>query len=141
MTERRPAGMSFESWVDVQIREAMERGEFDDLPGKGKPIADLGRPRDDLWWIKDKLRRENLSLLPPALQLKKDLEDARRAIAAAPSEREVQRIVEELNERIIRANRTTTSGPPTTLMPLDLDRELARWRAAGGEAPPADLDG
>ena len=35
-------------WVDLQIQQAMARGDFDDLPGKGKPIKDLGsaaRPR------------------------------------------------------------------------------------------------
>lgn len=31
----------WESWIDQQIREAQDRGEFDDLPGKGKPL-DLG---------------------------------------------------------------------------------------------------
>jgi DnaJ family protein C protein 28 len=29
---------SWESWIDQQIREAREKGEFDDLPGKGKPL-------------------------------------------------------------------------------------------------------
>jgi DnaJ family protein C protein 28 len=28
----------WESWIDQQIREAQERGEFDDLPGKGQPL-------------------------------------------------------------------------------------------------------
>ena len=32
------SGMSIESAVEKRIREAMERGEFDDLPGEGKPI-------------------------------------------------------------------------------------------------------
>src|SRR5262245_50270332 len=36
MTERKPAGMSFTSWIDQQIEEAAERGAFDDLPGAGK---------------------------------------------------------------------------------------------------------
>ena len=27
-----------ESWIDQQIREAQERGEFDNLPGKGRPL-------------------------------------------------------------------------------------------------------
>lgn len=31
----------FESWIDRQIREAQERGEFDDLPGAGEPIKGL----------------------------------------------------------------------------------------------------
>jgi hypothetical protein len=41
MTERKPARMDFDSWVDQQIREATERGEFDNLPGKGKPLSNL----------------------------------------------------------------------------------------------------
>src|SRR2546422_903351 len=57
MTERKPPGMGFESWIDKQIREAMERGEFDNLPGHGKPIPGLDRPDDDWWWIGPKLRR------------------------------------------------------------------------------------
>jgi DnaJ homolog subfamily C member 28 len=28
----------WESWIDQQIREAQDRGEFDNLPGKGKPL-------------------------------------------------------------------------------------------------------
>jgi DnaJ family protein C protein 28 len=28
----------WESWIDQAIREAQERGEFDDLPGRGKPL-------------------------------------------------------------------------------------------------------
>ena len=38
-----------QTWVDLQVRQAMERGDFDDLPGAGKPIADLGEhPRPGL---------------------------------------------------------------------------------------------
>lgn len=130
MTRRKPAGMSWESWVDIQVREATERGEFDDLPGKGQPIPDIDRPRDDLWWIKAKLRREGVSMaLPPALQIRKDLEVARARIAQTEDESSVRAIVVELNVRIAHVNRTTTSGPPTSLMPLDVDEEVARWRA------------
>jgi len=60
MAERKPPGVSWETWVDRQIREGMERGEFDALPDHGKPIRDLDRPRDDSWWVKDKLRREQV---------------------------------------------------------------------------------
>ncbi len=34
----------WESWVDRQIREAQERGEFDDLPGKGRPLDLMTNP-------------------------------------------------------------------------------------------------
>jgi DnaJ family protein C protein 28 len=36
---RKPKDLpNWESWIDQQIREAQERGEFDDLPGKGQPL-------------------------------------------------------------------------------------------------------
>jgi hypothetical protein len=44
MTERKPPGMRYEDWIERQIREAQERGAFDDLPGAGKPIPGLDRP-------------------------------------------------------------------------------------------------
>ena len=38
MTERKPPGTSWETWIDAQIRVAREQGAFDNLPGAGKPI-------------------------------------------------------------------------------------------------------
>lgn len=127
MVERRP-GVSWESHVDRLIREAEERGEFDDLPGKGRPIPDIDRPADDLWWVKRKLRREGLSFTPPTLQLRRDVEAAREAVAAATSEGEVRRIVAGINERIVEANAMPVGGPASNLAPLDVDRVLAAWR-------------
>ena len=47
---RGPRSMrDFESLVEQRIREAQERGEFDDLPGAGKPIPDIDAPHDELW--------------------------------------------------------------------------------------------
>lgn len=130
MTERKPAGASVENWVEFQIRRAQERGDFDDLPGKGKPIADLHQPRDELWWVKRKLRDENVSVAPPAIALRRDIEVAREHIAGERTEAGVRRIVEELNARIRRINRTTTTGPTTTVSPLDAEAVVAEWRAA-----------
>jgi hypothetical protein len=128
VTERKPPGVSFETWIDKQIRESMDRGEFDDLPGKGKPLPDIDKPRDELWWIRQKLVRENIQHLPPTLQVRKDLDAAREQIAAAGSEAEVIRIVEEINAKIREVNRSVVSGPPSTLYPLHLETVLARWR-------------
>ena len=128
MTDRKPPGVRWETWIDRQIREGMERGDFDGLPGHGKPLRDLDRPRDELWWVKDKLRREEVSYLPPTLAIRKDVEDARAAIVAATTEAEVRQIVTELNERIRKVNREVTAGPPSITSPLDVDEELARWR-------------
>jgi len=126
---RKPPGVSWETWVDRQIRESMERGEFDDLPGKGKPIAGLDGTRDELWWVRDKLKREKVSYLPPTLAIRKERDDALERIAAATTEREVRRLVEEINTRIRYVNSHATGGPPSTVMPLDVDEVLARWRA------------
>ena len=59
------------TWVDAQIREAMARGDFDDLPGAGKPLQ-LGDSHDPDWWLKKLVERENIAVLPPSLALRKE---------------------------------------------------------------------
>jgi hypothetical protein len=136
MTERKPAGVSFENWIDRQIRQAAERGEFDDLPGSGKPIADLHKPHDRDWWIKQKLRSENLSYLPPALALRKEAAEALEAASRADSEEEVRRIVADINETIRAAHRTPLPGPPLDLAAYDVERVVRDWRAKRRGASP-----
>lgn len=126
---RKPPGVSWESWVEQQIRTGMERGEFDGLPGAGRPLDGLGEHHDEDWWLKAKLRQERLSYLPPTLRIRKELEEAREAIAVASREDVVRRIVDDINERIRDVNRRGAEGPPSTVMPLDVDEVVARWRA------------
>jgi hypothetical protein len=119
----------WESAVEKQIREAMARGDFDNLPGKGQPLPGLDGTRDDDWWIKQKLKEERLSYLPPALALRKDVEAARARIAAATSEAAVRDEVDAINVRIREVNSRSIEGPPSTQMPLDVESVVARWRA------------
>jgi hypothetical protein len=128
VTERKPPGVTWESWVDRQVREARERGEFDNLPGTGKPIADLDGQHDELWWVKQLLQREELSVTPPTIALRREVETLADRIASEQSEVRVRQIVEDLNARIREVNGRATPGPPSTLMPLDVERVLARWR-------------
>jgi hypothetical protein len=130
MTERKPPGVPFESFVDKQIREAEERGAFAELPGVGKPLPSLNTPYDELWWIKGKMQREGLSMLPPTLILRKEAEDAVAAVAAARSERQVRRILSAVNEKIEAAIRRPPEGPPLNLKPFDIERAVADWRDA-----------
>ena len=47
----------FEAHVDRLIREAMERGDFDDLPGTGQPIPGAGTKDDEYWWLRKWIKR------------------------------------------------------------------------------------
>lgn len=134
MTERKPAGSNFESWVERQIREATERGVFDGLPGAGKPIPGVDNARDELWWVRDKLRRENVSYVPPSLALRKEAEDVRERAMRARTESEVRDLIGDLNERIRDAIRKPLPGPPLALMPLDVEQVVEDWREGRGAA-------
>ena len=48
--------------ADNKIRAAIEAGDFDNLPGFGKPIASIDDPYDPNWWVRQKLRREELQV-------------------------------------------------------------------------------
>jgi hypothetical protein len=116
MTERKPTGLSFESWVDKQIREATERGDFDNLPGAGKPIADLDRPYDEVW-VTNHLRREGLSsedLMPTPLRLRTEVA--------------VRDAADELNTRIMAWLRAPF-GPPIPVRPVKVEEAVQRWRS------------
>ena len=130
---RKPPAVSWESWVEKQIRAGIERGEFEDLPGKGKPLEGILTEtgeihRDEDWWLKAKLRRERLSYLPSTLAVRKELEEARQALARASKATVVRQIVGDINERIREVNRRGADGPPSTVMPLDEEAVVASWR-------------
>ncbi|AKJ13473.1 molecular chaperone DnaJ [Streptomyces incarnatus] len=129
MTERKPPGVPFESWVDKQIRDAQGRGEFERLPGAGEPLpADLDSAYDELWWVKRKLVREGLSVLPPALALRKEAEDALAAAYAAPSERIARKIIEDVNVKIKDMMFKPPPGPPLGRKPYDVEEVVREWR-------------
>ena len=124
-------GPGHETLVERQIREAQERGDFDDLPGKGKPLPGLDGPDDENWWVKGYLRREGLSaepLLPTPLQLRKEVERLPDTVAALPDERAVREVARELNRRIAQWL-SAPVGPAVPVGPVDVDAVVARWRA------------
>ncbi|MER7193587.1 DUF1992 domain-containing protein [Streptomyces flaveolus] len=134
MTERKPPGVDFESWVDKQIRDADARGEFDRLPGAGKPLpSDVESTYDELWWVKRKMAREGLSVLPPTLALRKEAEDALAAAVDAPTEGAARRIVEQINVKIRDVMFKPPPGPPLGLKPYDVEEVVRRWRERRAE--------
>jgi hypothetical protein len=132
---RKPSGISWERWIERQITEAIERGDFDGLPGAGRPIRDVDARRGELSWIRDKLRREGAAPPPPpAIQIRIDVDAALGSLGSLATEDEVRSLVEHLNDRIRTVNRTTITGPPTTLGPMPVEEVLERWRRARAEA-------
>ncbi|HEY3747609.1 MAG TPA: DUF1992 domain-containing protein [Pseudonocardiaceae bacterium] len=112
----------WESAIDKQIREAQERGEFDNLPGAGKPLKGLDEPYDENWWAKDLLRRENMVGGPaPIVALRKEIEGLPDRLARLTMETSVREIVTDLNDRI----RTLGGGE---IEPVDVDGMVAAWR-------------
>jgi hypothetical protein len=119
----------WDSLAEHRIREAQARGEFDNLPGYGKPIPGIDEPYDELWWVKDKLKREGLSGLPPALALRLDVQQTLERIAGLASEVQVRREIEGLNDRILKASSAPVWGPPVDVIPLAVDQTVIEWRA------------
>ena len=121
--------MQFENWIDRQIREAMDRGEFDNLPGAGKPL-ELDSSED--WWIKAKIKAENLdAVLPGPLALRREVEGITDAVADCRSEAEVRERCEALNERIRDYYRRPETGRRIIVRLVDVDAVVAGWRQRG----------
>ncbi|WP_185734758.1 DUF1992 domain-containing protein [Micromonospora globispora] len=121
----------WEAAVEAQIRSAQERGEFDNLPGAGKPIPGRDLPYDESWWIKSFLEREALPsdlLLPTPLQLRRKIEQLPDEVRDLPTEDSVRALVAALNAEIMAWLRTPT-GPRVVVRPVNADDTVRRWRA------------
>jgi hypothetical protein len=123
----------YESRIDRQIREAAERGQFDNLPGAGKPLPDRNELHDEDWWLKALLEREKIdgrTLLPPLLALRRECDDLVDDLARHRTEESVRSAVDELNRRIRLARLLPAQGPVTVVKTLDADEVVAAWHAA-----------
>ncbi len=123
----------WESWVERQIREARERGEFDNLPGTGKPL-DLSDANDPDWWIKRYVAREGLDtslVVHPTLALRREAAGYPASLADVPTEDAVREIIRDYNRRVVEdRRRPSLGGPMPPVAPrLDVDEIVAGWRA------------
>lgn len=128
----------YESPVERAIREATERGEFDDLPGAGKPLTGLGDPDDPLWWVRRKAQQEGLDLslaLPPALALRKEAATFPESLLDLREEASVREVLDDFNARVRHDRlRPPDRGMPQVLAPtVDVDEMVQRWRALRAE--------
>lgn len=112
--------------ADIQIRAAMARGDFDDLPGSGMPL-NLPDHHDPDWWLKSLMEREHVVLLPPSIQLRKDDATLNGRLDEMSDEGEVRREIDEFNKRVIRARYDLPAGPPLITMPRDVEATVTAW--------------
>jgi len=91
--------MSIEKFIDEQVRRAIEAGEFDDLPGKGKPIdlrAYFETP-EDLRLAYSILKSNNF--VPEEVELLKEIEALKTRLASSSDDEQKDRIKKEITDR------------------------------------------
>jgi Domain of unknown function (DUF1992) len=126
--------------IEAQIRAAQARGDFDDLPGKGKPLR-LPEVHDPDWWIKSKLRREGVDtsvLVHPTIALRREADTFPESLGELTTEEQVRAVLDDFNRRVVAEWRRPTTGPtlPVAARQVAVEPMLERWRAlrAGIEA-------
>ncbi|MEU4570396.1 DUF1992 domain-containing protein [Micromonospora sp. NPDC023956] len=133
---------AWEAAVEAQIRAAVERGEFDNLPGAGRPLPGRDLPYGEQWWLKGLLERERIpseALLPTPLLLRKRVERLPDEVRDLPTEAAVRVCAQELNAQIVAWLRTPT-GPRVVVRPVDVDELVRQWRRARSGPVPTPQD-
>jgi hypothetical protein len=115
-------------FVEIAIRQAQRRGDFENLPGAGKPLQNLRETTDPDWWFRRKIERERITGLgPPALTLRTEDRELEARLDAAPSIDAVRELLHDFNTRVREAQRQLLGGPPVVTSPRDVDAEIVRW--------------
>lgn len=122
-----------EGWIDKQIREAQERGAFDDLPGAGKPLR-LRHLDDPDWFTKSLLEREDLSgVLPTPLMLRQERRALPDTIDTLDDENAVRETLRDFNQRV-RDALLRGEGSRIVVGGVNVEEWVAAWRERRGDA-------
>ncbi len=94
----------FNQIVEERIRQAQRRGEFDNLPGQGRPICldDDGHIPEDLRMAYKILK--NADCLPPELEAKKEIHRTQDLLAGMPESAEKFNLLKRLNFLVLKLN-------------------------------------
>src|SRR5262245_41841967 len=111
--------------VEKQIREAYQRGDFDDLPGAGKPLH-LRHPDDPEWFAKQLMEREHITgVLPGPLALRKERRELPDLIDQLHDEDDVREVLRDFNRRVrealLRDSKVLVGG-------VNVEEYAAAWR-------------
>jgi len=97
--------------VERKIKEAQEKGEFDDLPGRGEPLelTDDRHVPEDLRLAYKILK--NADCLPPELEETKEIRQMEDMLANIPDEKERYKLIKKINYKIMKLNVTRNTSP------------------------------
>jgi len=89
--------LSLDAIAERRIREAQERGEFDDLPGAGAPLE-----LDDDALVPEELRTayrvlKNAGFLPPEVEAHREIREIEQLLLRIGDEYERARLVSRIN--------------------------------------------
>ena len=139
MTDRKPQGVSFETWVEQQIRQAQERGAFTDLPSAGRPLR-IDPEQTAYDWALAKARREGVQtadMLPPGLRLRRERDELPERVLRLPSEDAVRALVEDYNARVEAFWRRPAESRWAAVPGLaDVEALVGHWSAHRPPPPP-----
>jgi Domain of unknown function (DUF1992) len=139
MTERKPQGMTFETWVEQQIRRAADEGAFEGLSLAGKPLPRRDREKSSYEWALEWARREEGevgAMLPTGLALRKEREELPALLARQTSEDAVRALVVAHVERVDQYYRQPVEGVWVPVGMPDVEEMVAEWRRTRLTAPP-----
>ena len=126
----KPPAIPWHALAEHRIRQAQLEGKFDHVEGTGKPFSWDNAPDDEDWWIRQKLHDEGLAISHPLLAVRRRIEQVRRELPRLGFESDVRVRIEALNKEIREAIASPHPGPPIVVLPLDVEEEVAAWRAA-----------
>jgi hypothetical protein len=121
--------------ADRRIEEAMCKGKFDNLPGKGQPIELEPVPADEnarlTWWALKILRQNDV--IPEQVTWRKALDHLQERLTRAQDESAIRSAVAKINELVHRINSLGTNVLPGQVMRLSEAEELEKFRGRGSE--------
>ena len=91
--------MTFDKIIEALIREAQQRGEFDNLPGKGKPVdlTSYFETPEEIRLAQSLLK--NAGMLPAEVLLLKEIAELRQGLTAMTDEKKKVEIRKKLQEK------------------------------------------
>ncbi|QCR52166.1 DUF1992 domain-containing protein [Brachybacterium sp. SGAir0954] len=123
-----------EARAQGEIEQAIARGDFDDLPGAGKPLK-LPSTHDPDWWIKQRLDEEDVdrdALLPVVVLLRREHEQRDDTLRELPDEQSVREYADDFTRRV-REDRAASPMARMLAPEMPADAAVERWRELRAE--------